>query len=242
MKKIKTSLVVFEEEIEKDSLSSFRAAIAGLVGKDNILFHHHREDDKYLYRYPLIQYKVINNHPAIFSMEEGAGEVLNLIEKRKNEIKVHGKKMSLNVLNLHLKQSTLQVWDKFFSYHLRHWIALNKNNYKDYNDLLPLKERVLLLEKTLVSHILSFAEGVGWNVDKKIELFINDIHKQRWVKYKNIGLLAFDITFTTNVSLPDYVGLGKAVSVGFGAVKRIRKKELLSHKKETESTQEEIYE
>jgi hypothetical protein len=35
---------------------------------------------------------------------------------------------------------------------------------------------------------------------------------------------AFDVEFKTNVSLPDYIGLGKGASTGFGVVVKKREK------------------
>lgn len=34
-------------------------------------------------------------------------------------------------------------------------------------------------------------------------------------------MMGFDIRFKSNVSLPDYIGLGKGVSIGFGMIKRL---------------------
>jgi CRISPR/Cas system endoribonuclease Cas6 (RAMP superfamily) len=39
--------------------------------------------------------------------------------------------------------------------------------------------------------------------------------------FKGRKVLTFCVNFKTNVSLPDYVGLGKGSSVGFGVVKLI---------------------
>jgi hypothetical protein len=41
------------------------------------------------------------------------------------------------------------------------------------------------------------------------------------MKYKGISFAAFDVLFKTNVSLPNYTGLGKGVSHGFGTVVRM---------------------
>ena len=240
MKKIKTVVVTFDIPIEKEEINLFRAAISNLMGRDKVLFHHHLDTDKYLYKYPLIQYKQINGKFAIFSLQEGSDELLKLLELKNNEIEINGKKLHLNVVSLHLKQHTLQIWDKFFNYRITNWIALNEKNYKEYHTITALKDRVLLLEKTLIAHILSFAEGVEWNVDKKIELFISDIHKVKWIKYKNTGFMAFDLSFSTNLSLPNYIGLGKSVSIGNGVVKKIKKNELLTY--EQEIIQKEVYE
>jgi len=38
-------------------------------------------------------------------------------------------------------------------------------------------------------------------------------------------MLAFNIEFKTNVFLPNFIGLGKGVSIGFGTIKQIYQKE-----------------
>ena len=41
------------------------------------------------------------------------------------------------------------------------------------------------------------------------------------IEYKNIFHLTFSMNFTCNLSIPNYVGLGKGVSVRFGIVKQL---------------------
>ena len=227
MKKLKLLRLQFENEIEEYEIPAFRATIAEKVGKDCVLFHHHLNDNTCIYRYPLIQYKRMNNHPSIICLEEGAEEVNRFLTNKDWNITIGKNSIELKILKLDLNQFNLQVWDKNFTYKINNWIAFNSDNYKNYRNLTSLKEKICFLEKILIAHIISFAEGVKWNIDKQIQLVINEIHKQRWIKYKDIGFLAFDVSFTTNVFLPDYIGLGKSVSVGFGVVKKSKKKELL---------------
>jgi len=223
MKKLKLLRLQFENEIEEYEIPAFRAAIAKKVGKENILFHYHLDDKTNLHRYPLIQYKRINKHPSVICLEEGADEVNRFLTNKNWSISIGNKNIELKILKLDLNQFNLQVWDKNFTYKINNWIALNNDNYSNFLNTSSLADRVSFLEKTLIAHIISFAEGVKWNIDKQINLVINEIHKQRWVKYKGVGFIGFDISFTTNVFLPDYIGLGKAVSVGFGVVKKIKK-------------------
>ena len=227
MKKLKLLRLQFENKIEDYEIPAFRAAIAKKVGKDSVLFHHHLDDNTRLYRYPLIQYKRINNNPAIICLEEGAEEINRFLTNKDWNITIGKNIIELKILKLDLNQFNLQVWDKNFNYRINNWIAFNSDNYKNYHNLISLIEKIRFLEKILIAHIISFAEGVKWNIDKQIQLVINEIHKQRLVKYKGIEFLAFNISFTTNVFLPDYIGLGKSVSVGFGVVKKSKKKELL---------------
>jgi hypothetical protein len=83
--------------------------------------------------------------------------------------------------------------------------------------------RLALLESILKGNILSFAKGIGWDIDREISLRIDTIEKVRPVTFKEQKVLAFDVTFRTNVFLPDYLGLGKGVSLGFGTVRQMKK-------------------
>ena len=40
------------------------------------------------------------------------------------------------------------------------------------------------------------------------------------VTAKGVKMLAFDVEFKTNLSIPDYMGIGKHVSLGYGTVVR----------------------
>ena len=42
-------------------------------------------------------------------------------------------------------------------------------------------------------------------------------------KYKNVKLMMFDAEFSSNVSIPDYTGLGKGVSIGYGTTVAMKK-------------------
>ena len=41
-------------------------------------------------------------------------------------------------------------------------------------------------------------------------------------KFKDVKMTAYDLRFTCNVSLPNYIGLGKGVSHGFGTIRKIQ--------------------
>ncbi|MCS6975037.1 MAG: CRISPR-associated endonuclease Cas6 [Cyclobacteriaceae bacterium] len=222
MKKIKVVSLVLNGSLDSNEIPQFRAAVAALVDKNQTLFHHHLSDHYLLYRYPLIQFKTINNQPAIVGLEQGADEVLPLAELKRKKLKIGKRNISWEVDSVRLKTFPVQIWNKSFPYRMNSWLALNQKNHKKFLQTASLRDRVEFLEKTLTAHILSFAAAVGWDVQKQVELFINDIHAVRPLMFKGIGMMGFDITFTANVSLPDGIGLGKAPSLGFGVVRQLR--------------------
>ncbi|MEA5110263.1 hypothetical protein SDC9_31899 [bioreactor metagenome] len=218
MKKIKLLTVTFDTEIRDFEIPAFRGAVVDKVGRDNILFHNHLDDDKLLYKYPLIQYKTINRKPAIQCIDLGVDEIHKFFEKNSWDLIISDRKLEMKILRLDMNQFTMQVWDKLFNYSIRNWIALNKQNYETYLTLDGLAEKVALLEKILTANILAFAKGINWTVDKPIIVKIKTLSETRDVKLKGRTVLGFNVMFASNVFIPKYIGLGKSVSLGFGIV------------------------
>ena len=131
-------------------------------------------------------------------------------------------KLELKVDRLDLKTTTLNIWDTQFSYSLYRWQALNEKNYRQYNSLTSLTEKIKMLERILTGNILSFAKGIDWHIEQQVRLTITDIPLERLNKMKDIQVAAIDVRFNCNVGLPDWIGLGKGVSKGFGVVRRVK--------------------
>ncbi len=220
MKKIRYLRIQFDIEIQPYEIPAFRGAVIAKVGNEHILFHNHLNDREFLYGYPVIQYKRIGRNPALVCVDYGIEEVHHLFNQKSLDILIGQRPVTLSVKNLQMDQYTLQVWEKSFDYRLYNWLALNQENYLAYQKLTNELARTEFLESVLKANILSFAKGMKWDVDRTISLRIDEILKSKIVPYKQQKLLAFDVKFRSNVFLPDYLGLGKGVSLGFGTVTR----------------------
>lgn len=219
LKTIRTLLVGFNTEISPGLVPAFRGAIIEKVGRSHSAFHNHAEEG-FHYRYPLIQYKRIGKKAGLFCLGDGVDEVHHFFGLRNWKILLIEKEVDLEVDRLDLKSFKLNIWDRKFKYRIWDWLALNEENYKKYQKMEALSDKIAFLEKLLTGNILSFGKGLGWYVEKKIEVKITDIVKEKTIKYKGVSFTAFDLEFLCNVSLPDYLGLGKGVSHGYGVVKR----------------------
>lgn len=223
MKKIKILCVIFDTEIKSYEIAAFRGAIIDKVGKsDSILFHQHLNSDNVLYRYPLIQYKQLHKKPAIICIEKGVDEIHKYFENRDWSIDISNRHIEMKIYKLQMNQFNIQVWNKKFKYQLWDWIALNQENYKTFIQTESMKEKIEKLEKILTGNILSFAKGIEWTIDKPIEVSITDLKNIKKLNLKGNPVMGFNIEFTTNVFIPDYIGLGKSPSFGFGTVKNIK--------------------
>lgn len=224
LKKIKLLTVIFDADLKAYEIPAFRSAIIEKTGRENILFHNHLNDSEFLYKYPLIQYKVIGGKPCILCIDYGVDEIHKYFDKKDWNINIGDRWLEMKIASLNMNQFTMQVWDKKFQYTIRNWIALNQENVKIYEEMEGLAQKAAFLEKTLTANILSMAKGIDWQVDKPIEVKITEMHDMRPVSLKGRKLLGFNLDFSTNVFIPNYMGLGKSVSLGYGVVRQKRRK------------------
>lgn len=180
------------------------------------LLHQHNAD-KLIYRYPLVQYKIIDKTPTVIGINEGA-EVLKEIYDKYDEINLNGNVYEIVERGISVKNPEFGISDKLVQYEfVTPWFALNQENYKQYLST-GTKKRKELLNRTLVGNMLSMSKSLDYQVPERIECHADvKIHKDR---LKNNDIITFRGTFCTNFLIPDYLGLGKSVSRGFGAVKK----------------------
>lgn len=214
-------LVQFSNPIYRDEIPAFRGAIVNaLQDKGADLFHNHKEEGL-VYRYPLIQYKRIHQKAAIVCIGEGTEAIGQFFSTCDFNVDIGNRSLELEVESIKANKSIVQVWDSMFSYTIRKWLPFNKENYEQYLKLESLAEKYAMLERLLIGNILSFGKGVGIQFDKQVECKITEASEPMSIMHKGVKLMGFDVAFKSNVSLPDYIGLGKGVSVGKGMVKRM---------------------
>jgi len=79
------------------------------------------------------------------------------------------------------------------------------------------KEKKNFLNNIMIGNILSMCKGLDFVVDKK--QYAHSYLDDETVKYKGVDIIGFRGEFRVNFKIPDFFGLGKGVSQGFGAVK-----------------------
>lgn len=223
---INTLIIQFSNNISRKEIPLFRGAIIKSVGPYNSLLFHNHQGDEFRYAYPLIQYKRIHQKAAIVCVGKGTEAIGEFFGACRFDVKIGDKSETLEVDNIQARQVLVQIWGDMFVYRIRKWLPLNQENYSKYMALESLAEKYAMLENLLTGNILSFAKGVGIHFEKQVECKITAIDDPHIVTYKDVKMMSFDAEFKSNVSLPDYIGLGKGVSLGCGTVvRRYEKKE-----------------
>lgn len=218
---VQTFVVKFGNEIAYHEIPLLRGAVLHALGDDaELLYHNHTGEGTYRYSYPLIQYKRIHKKAAIFCIGDGVEAIGQFLAAQHFAITLGERPVQLTIESVSPKRNLVQTWDSTFRYHLRSWLPLNSANYEEYKTIDEMTSRITFLENILVGNLLSFAKGMGIDIKEQIHCKLLTIDEPRLVKVKGVKMMAFDAEFKTNLSLPDYMGLGKHVSIGYGTVVR----------------------
>lgn len=200
--------------------NSLRGYIAGIFPQYEIL-HNHRSDGSLLYLYPRVQYRVLHQEGYIIGIEEGVS-VVREIEPMVDHLNLKGKRYSIRQKQITLENVSFGLNDAFVTFHfIKPWLALNEQNYHEYTRTGNKRKRDIILKNILKGNLLSLAKSIGYVVDKQIEvtsLFLEE--KECFLK--RTPMLGFLGTFSVNFEIPDYWGIGKSVSRGFGTVVKQR--------------------
>ncbi len=219
---VRTLTLSFNQEIAPYEISMFRGCILNAMkDKTDILLHNHLENG-FRYSYPLVQYKRVKGHAALVCINMGTEAIVPLFSDKTFDFMLGERPVSMEVESVRPQSMHIQTWKDEFRYNIRRWIPLNTENYKAYLQLDGLVEQMTFLEKILTGNILSFAKGIGIFFDKEVSCKLLKLKDPLFVKVKGTKVMAFDAEFKTNVSLPDYIGLGKHSSLGFGTIHSVR--------------------
>ncbi|SHJ72307.1 CRISPR-associated endonuclease Cas6 [Tepidibacter formicigenes] len=192
-----------------------RGYFANKYNDISIMHNHH--NDKFIYRYPKVQYKVIDNNPIICGILEGADFIASIglnedkIVINQDEIYTYQKKIIKESIEFGITENYIK-----YSF-ITPWLALNQSNFMKYEKMNEMQKEEFL-KKILIGNILSMSKSLKYKVDKKIYVSID--LKECNVNFKNVKMKGFKGNFKVNFNIPQFLGMGKSVSQGFGTVKK----------------------
>lgn len=218
-KYIRTLTVFYNTEISYKEIPLFRGAVLNSLGdKANVLYHNHTGEETFRYSYPLIQYKRLNGKAAITCVEEGVDIIGQFLSESPDTIMVGDRKLKCDVTRVLPARILIQTWDAPFNYHMNRWVPLNSKNYHLYTSTENENERMTILENVLKGNLLSLLKGLGIYLEDELLVRITKLSDSYIIYNKGIGLMAFDVDFTSNLSIPNNLGIGKNSSIGCGIV------------------------
>ena len=198
--------------------NSLRGYIARQFPRYDIL-HNHTKQGKLLYIYPRVQYRTINGEAYIVAIEEGV-EIVREIEPHLETIVLNSNPYRIIQKEITLEEVCFGSTNSTMTYSfVKPWLALNKKNHASYNRLKTQKDRAAFLKNILAANFLSISKSLGYIVEGLIKVETSGFREQNSF-LKGTPMLGFLGTFSVNFEIPDYWGIGKSVSRGFGTVVR----------------------
>lgn len=193
-----------------------RGYFGTLFQEHSPLLHNHLETGESAYRYPMVQYKVLDGVPTLVGLNEGADLLISLFLKIK-ELKIGVCIYPVLQKNIESKTVNIGLCEDLHAYCFKTlWMALSQRNYAEYMSGTG-EQQSKLLKSILTGNILSFFKSINYRADANVMVNLK-IAAERETQFKNNAMLAFEGSFVTNVLLPQYVGLGKSVARGFGTL------------------------
>jgi Cas6b C-terminal domain/Cas6b N-terminal domain len=185
------------------------------------LLHNHLEGGELRYAYPLVQYKVIHDVPTLLGLGEGAALMVQLFLEIK-ELDIDGKIYPIYAKDIAADNAVIGIGDKLHTYRFENlWMALNQENYARFKRYTA-DEKQEQLDSIAIRNILSFFKGFGLHLSQDNRILMDAQVSEYETNFKNTKMSVFNGKLVTNALLPNFIGIGKSVSRGFGVLRKIK--------------------
>lgn len=171
----------------------------------------------FIHRYPVVQGKQIKNMLMVVGVGQGAA-LLQDISSDVKEVRFGETRCIISARDQEIRDEVFGISDKIRTYEfLTPWLALNQQNAKKFYDLKGKPERDAFMQKLLTGHLGTLAKSLDYDLpapllcESRVRFIRERIHQE--------NVIVFLGTFRTNLTIPDYLGIGQSVSEGFGTIR-----------------------
>ncbi len=181
--------------------------------------HHREAAASFIHRYPVVQCKIIRNFPTVIGINEGALFLKEFADETR-EIPLGPDTYQVAEHDILIRDEEFGISETLQSYEFATpWLALTQENYKRFYKLTGKPARDEFVQKIFVDTLLSLSNALGYKVPAPIMCDTN-FHFQK-DQLNGTSVMTFTGKFQSNFQIPEYLGIGKSVSQGYGAVRRI---------------------
>jgi len=208
--------------LKSSQIHKFRGFIGRLFQEHDLIHNHDPETGRVIYRYPLIQFKLIRRTPAIIAVTDRAVKLFSEIFLKLDSIRIDDVRIPVFEKDLQVEDAEFGYTEETFMYEfISSWIGLNQKNYGRYMKSSDTEERNRILKRALIGNLLSMSKYFDHWLDREQKIRAEIRVKERQVNLKGKSMIGFSGVFKANFLIPDHLGIGKSVSRGFGAVERV---------------------
>jgi len=196
--------------------------LRGFFGRkfeDEVLMHNHRPDGEPIYQYPRVQFKVLDSSAVLMGINEGS-DLLQRLWLDIDQTKLGDEELGVLEAQFETRDEELHVTTEPMEYRfVTPWLALNQKNFRSYVGSRNQGFRKDELSRILVGNCLGLAKSLGIRFQDRIAADCRGLTSIK-TKLKGKGMIGFVGKFSVNLKIPEYIGLGKSVSRGFGTIEK----------------------
>lgn len=196
------------------SITELRSHLAGKLGEYTAL--HKGTTSGYIYRYPVVQCKQIKNSLIALGISQGAdflfGHTRGLKEISEGTSACTILERDTAIRPGEFGTGALQTYE-----FLTPWLALNQQNAKKFYTLKGKAERDAFMHSILINNLGMLAKSLDYTIPEPIQCEAKIRFRIDRIERENV--MVFLGKFRTNLTIPDYFGIGQSVSGGFGTIR-----------------------
>lgn len=214
--------------IKPEELEAVKKALAAWLKQHDFVqhgyIHNHENDDDPGFEkqdYPLIQFRCKNKQLLLWGMQQGAAVLQQImLQQLLLHFQFKGSRFAIvrpaTETSMH-EMGIAEDAETHWLYELNYFIAFTPENFKHWQQLPTAALRMERLQELLINNITMFCKAVGYGIDKTlIKADIYWVWHTRWVLIKGHKVLAFTLSYSSNVLLPDGIALGRQTRLGYG--------------------------
>jgi hypothetical protein len=168
------------------------------------------EQGKPIQRYPLVQFNSTANNFELVGIKEGH-KIVSLWLKhflKANEFTVNGKRIKLLYPEINTQQWYPQLLPQQHTCKLKGWKPFDSETLRD-------EKR---LDGIIWGNMHRMLGELGISFDEKVVIDLQNFKKRKSEKGYQINWLTYDAVFSTNINLPQHIGIGHEPSIGSGKI------------------------
>jgi hypothetical protein len=180
---------------------------------------HQNNTTGFIHRYPVLQCKQLKRDLIAIGISQGAG-CLCRIAHDETILGFGESTCRITASDPAIRAETFGIADTVFTYEfLTPWLALNQQHAKKFYDLKGKPQRDVFMQKLLTSQLTSLAKSLDYDMISQVCCEAKVRFRRERINRENV--MVFVGKFRTNLCIPDYLGIGRSVTQGYGTIKRI---------------------
>jgi hypothetical protein len=211
------TLVLEPDNPVRFSLAGFREYLADKLNE--YVTQQRNNSAGFIHRYPAVQCKMIKNTLTVVGISQGAEflkqetDYEEKISRGENSCTVVGRDAAVRTEEFGISPTTT---DYEF---LTPWLGLNQQNTKKFYELKGKQERDAFIGKILADGLATLAKSLDCKTPAPVTCRHTLRFRKDWID--NTSVMVFTGRFRTNLWIPDYLGIGRSVTLGFGTIHSI---------------------